>query len=715
MASAEQYADWIVNNADKKGSPEFDTVAAAYQAAKQGAGNPSQMKGSVAGGAFMGLRDPIDAGAQMVRRLVPEGVGRAVDNFGNMLADAGLPVARSSGVAGVDSIVKGANAEYDASRNMAGRDGLDVARIAGNIANPVNRIVPMAGATSTAAVAGRAGAQGAVSGLFQPVTNTEDFWSQKAGQVALGGAAGAAGGAAADKLMQGVGARFAQMRAKPGFPQMLGGKAQVPPQVQSAQTLAEAAQAQGIDLSAIPKSILDDIRGSVEKALKNGQTLDARSLVRQAEGRAVLGDDAGLMLGQSTRDPLMFARELDLRGIQNAGKPIADRLSLQNERLIDKVGKLGARGAPDSYDAGDAAIKSLQATDQQLSKAVTAAYNQFRQASGSTIDVPLQPLAQRLGEVLDTYGKENLPAAVLSKLNEYGLGGMKQTKVFDLLEADKLIKIINANLDPMKAPQAGALGALRKGLSEAIDAADVQSQGASGPAADMLKQALQMAKARFGLHEAVPALEAAAKDAAGKQAFVQRYITAKGVEPDTLKGLMKLMSPEATDAVRRNVMADILEKAAPGAGRGSDAAVFSQAGFNRALDSIGDRKLNLIFGAEGVKQLRQIGRVSEWMQKAPKGSAVNNSNTGAAVMNLLQGLGGKSDSPMLNRLSGLPVVNIVKNSLAQSLDESAARNALTANLRPTSPQLAPEEINALRPYLSLMGGAFGSAAASGLR
>jgi hypothetical protein len=34
MASAEEYAKWIVENADKKGTPEFETVAQAYQLAK---------------------------------------------------------------------------------------------------------------------------------------------------------------------------------------------------------------------------------------------------------------------------------------------------------------------------------------------------------------------------------------------------------------------------------------------------------------------------------------------------------------------------------------------------------------------------------------------------------------------------------------------------------------------------------------------------------
>ena len=37
MATADEYAAWIVKNADKKGTPEFDTVAAAYKDAQQSA------------------------------------------------------------------------------------------------------------------------------------------------------------------------------------------------------------------------------------------------------------------------------------------------------------------------------------------------------------------------------------------------------------------------------------------------------------------------------------------------------------------------------------------------------------------------------------------------------------------------------------------------------------------------------------------------------
>ncbi len=669
--------------------------------------SPSQLKGSSAGGVFMGLRDPIDAGAQLLSR----GVDAAVSGINSA---TGLNIPRPD-VQNVDNIVKTANAEYDASRQMAGRDGIDLARIAGNVVNPVNRVVPMGGATTAAGVAGRAGLQGAISGLMQPVTNTDNFAADKATQALLGAGAGAAGGYVADKAVQALGNRFAAARAKPGFPQALGGQSAMPVEAQAKNMLATAAGKEGFDLASIPKPILDDISATVQSALKNGQTLDARALIRQAQGRAVLGDDAGLMLGQSTRDPQLYAKELDLRGVQGAGKPIADRLALQNQRLIAAVGKQGATGAPDAYDAGATALASLVKLDNQLSGEVTAAYGAFRRAGGATLDVPLQPLAQKLGDVLDTYGRENIPAAVLSKLDSYGVTGLKQTKVFDLLEADKLIKAINANYDPLKAPQAGALGALRKGLQESIELADTQTQGATGPAADLLREAIGKAKARFSLHDAVPALEAAAKDRGTQERFVEQFITGKSAGIDTVQGLTKLLSPEAMDAVKRNVLASILEKAAPGAARGSDAAVFSQAGFNRALDAIGDRKLLILFGQDGVSQLRQVGRVAEWLQKQPKGSAVNNSNSAAGVMNLIQGLAGRSDSNVMNKLTGLPGVNLIKNSLAQSLDESSARNAISAVVPKQNAQLAPEEVNALRRLVPGYGGALGGAAAGGLR
>jgi len=162
----------------------------------------SKLKGSALGGVAMGLRDPIDAGAQLLVRALPESVIQAGDKLGNFLADLGLPVARSNGVSGVDSIVKGANQEYEDSRKLTGRDGIDISRIAGNVINPVNRLVPIGAASTVGNVAARAGAQGAISGLATPVLDTDNFGSTKAAQTGLGAVLGAGAGAVADKVAQ---------------------------------------------------------------------------------------------------------------------------------------------------------------------------------------------------------------------------------------------------------------------------------------------------------------------------------------------------------------------------------------------------------------------------------------------------------------------------------------------------------------------------------
>lgn len=165
------------------------------QTAQQSQPTASPEGGGVGGGFMMGLRDPIDAGAQMLRRAVPEGVGRAVDDFGNLLADIGVPIARSTGVEGVDQIVNQANQEYEAARAASGREGIDWARIGGNVAGtiPAALAAPAGGASLLGRAAAGAGA-GAIVGSLNPIVGEqaqENFQGEKLQQALLGGAFGA--------------------------------------------------------------------------------------------------------------------------------------------------------------------------------------------------------------------------------------------------------------------------------------------------------------------------------------------------------------------------------------------------------------------------------------------------------------------------------------------------------------------------------------------
>lgn len=67
-----------------------------------------------------------------------------------------------------------------------------VGEVAGSVANPLNRVVPLAGAGGLVGTALRAGAQGAISGALTPATEDgPDFWQNKLVQAAMGGGIGA--------------------------------------------------------------------------------------------------------------------------------------------------------------------------------------------------------------------------------------------------------------------------------------------------------------------------------------------------------------------------------------------------------------------------------------------------------------------------------------------------------------------------------------------
>lgn len=167
----------------------------------------------VKGGGFwhgvgMGIRDPLDAGAQMLSRALDGTmVGRGINRVGNKLAEYGL-VAPTNSSDDVDALINKVNDEYETARKLRGRDGFDGARIVGNIAGtaPLGALRVAQGATLAPAMVNGA-VQGGLFGLLQPVLGDKqnDFMSAKINQGLLGTGTGAAGGA----LAHGLGRVFA--------------------------------------------------------------------------------------------------------------------------------------------------------------------------------------------------------------------------------------------------------------------------------------------------------------------------------------------------------------------------------------------------------------------------------------------------------------------------------------------------------------------------
>jgi hypothetical protein len=139
-----------------------------------------------------GLRDPIDAGAQLLTNILPESVVTAGNRANNWLAEnTGMVGALPPG--GVDQQVREGEQAYQAARAAAGNEGIDGYRMLGNVASPANvaiasRIPAAAGLGGRMALGAGAGA---TFGALTPV-GEGDFAEQKAKQIGLGAAVGGA-------------------------------------------------------------------------------------------------------------------------------------------------------------------------------------------------------------------------------------------------------------------------------------------------------------------------------------------------------------------------------------------------------------------------------------------------------------------------------------------------------------------------------------------
>lgn len=117
-----------------------------------------------------GLADPIYGAAQIADRVLVNPIRQAI----------------SPGATSMEDVIASRNANYKAP------EGVDVARMAGNVLNPISWAGGGAGVA-------RAAAGGALQAALNPVSN-DRFWEEKAIQTG----AGAGGGALLSKLLRGV-------------------------------------------------------------------------------------------------------------------------------------------------------------------------------------------------------------------------------------------------------------------------------------------------------------------------------------------------------------------------------------------------------------------------------------------------------------------------------------------------------------------------------
>ena len=340
----------------------------------------------------MGMIDPIQGGAQLLTKALPDSVVSAGNRANNWIADnLGLVARLPEG--GVDQQTREREADYQQRKP----EGFDWARLGGNVASPVNLALG-AGAAQAGTLPLRMGAgaaTGAVAGSMAPVGNG-DFWGEKASQAAVGGLFGGAVPAAA----AGVG-RVISPKASLN-PDILALRAEgVRPTV--GQTLG--GMANRVEEKAISLPIVGDaIRNARQRAAEDlnvavanralapiGQKVPkdvaGRELVAAVQSK--LSDAYETLLPKLTvkADPTFNAEVQSLRGMVATGSIDPNAAKLFNRILQNDV--LGK-------------FRGQQALTGQTLKAVESDLGaKIRQLGGST-DADARLVADALSEVRDS-------------------------------------------------------------------------------------------------------------------------------------------------------------------------------------------------------------------------------------------------------------------------------------------------------------------------
>jgi hypothetical protein len=644
-----------------------------------------KVQSSFLGRIYKGMKDPIDAGAQLLTHILPQPVVDAGNAANNWLAEnTGLVTKLPEG--GVDQALAQDEKQYQESRQatappslsglVTGKNdpGFDAARLVGNVLSPANLAIAARAPITAATVGGMAkqGAlMGAIGGSLTPDTSggSDGYWGDKA--IQAGG--GAVGGAVLTPIIgKVVSAVLPKVSAFLSSPEVTGARASA----MTDQSISDALSSMNLSVENLPNGTMEQIRQQVIASLKAGKQVDPAALLRQADFKAL---DIPATQGQITRDATQFAKERNLRAVPNAGEPLLNLFERQNQSLANAVANFGGKNAVEGQQAGSALVGSLAKTDESLRQGVSAAYKAGSESTGKVAELPLQGLAQDYAKTVEDFA-DKVPSGIKNRFESYGLSGGTQTKLYTVDEADKLLKLINSHVGNDPATNT-ALGQLRTAVKASITDA---------PAEDVFQPGRTLAAQRFKLQEAIPALEASANGSASADKFVSRYIiNGETGDVQRLADLLKTTDPTAFQQARSQIGAQ-LQRAAFGENAAGD-KVFSPERYAKALRDLGTDKLKAFYTPAEIEKINATARVGAYINSTPAAAPVlGNPNmfwAGHAI-DMIPG--------------GSKVMGVAKQ-LGAALDRSSTVNAaINPTVKPT-PYLSPKSTTALARILSGVG------------
>jgi hypothetical protein len=326
-----------------------------------------------------------------------------------------------------------------------------------------------------------------------------------------------------------------------------------------------------------------------------------------------------LTKGQVSRDPKLFSDEMNSRA---KNPEYAQRYNQQNAQLVENLDAIKEKASPDVYgtnvvENGQSLIDAYLDLDIARKANIDAKYLALRDAAGGQFPIDGVKFANNAYASLKKELKtEFLPASIKSQLDAFKKGEPMTFEQFEAMRTNIAQEMRTADRQGLGNTEF-ALGKVREALE------DLPLTGETKELKILADDARSAAKQRFDLLDQDKAYKAAVNGKVYADDFINKFVVGgKKKDIDTM------VSHLGADSQARQVMAaGIVNWLKSKSGILNDGSgTFSQKGFNKALENIDPKILNIV-GPEVNQQLKALGNTARNIQERPAGAFVNESNT----------------------------------------------------------------------------------------
>lgn len=502
-----------------------------------------------------------------------------------------------------------------------------------------------------------------------------------------------AGGSPTEQMLYGLGAGFGVGMAAPkitGMAQSATGALSRVTQPQAINVKIEnAIKGSGIQFKDLSPAIQQKLSEDVTQALKINPKLSGDALRRLIDYRVT---GATPRTAQLTLNPADVTRQKNLAKIgANSSDEVAQRLAMieneNNQILLGKLDELGANSARDKLTASQSVYDDLNNFTQSNKATINSLYGQAKSIDGrlAELDAPvfIKSASKQLEQDLAT---KFIPADIKSIMNDISSG-----KIPLNVQVSEQFKTVLATAQ--RGAQDGNVKNAISIIRDSLENTPLRTNQLLGKeTVDAFNTARKATYQFKQLQKNVPALKDIEAGIDPEKFFDKHVIRSTSSQFDNM---MRVLPEPSKAQIKNDVLGYIKSQATRG--EPNETAKLSASALNKAIENFGMNKMKSIFNADEIAQLKSIANVAKYEAFQPVGSAVNNSNTAAAALNILDRVAQSSllgKIPFGSSLIREPVQNIMMGNQAKA--------ALTPANVLTNPIPQIQLPRPLLPYLGLL-------------